>query len=525
MRHYVAALLLFGLAGCSAGSSGSAPAGPARVSAPTTTDLRITIPRVTTAALRRNPAYISSSTQSIKVDVKPHLSGTSVTGYPIIANLTASSAGCTSSLTATQCDVALTLAPGNYDATLTTYDTTGAGGNALSAAQSMPLLVTEGQSNVVPLALGGIPTSVRVTATGGSIAGEPGLGFTIVDGASGTLSAFGVDAGGNTIVGAGAPAITAASDAGQIVVSQPTATAPNAVGIVSGGTGSIGHVTVTVTPVSGTGSSAVTRSFTVQSPSLSRLYVATSTTVRVYDATATALNPPGGFPGVTQATGLAYNPTNGIFYVVCQGSPSKVLGFDRYGNAVPLNAGLQSLGFVATGAVFDPANGLLYVGGSSSAYDASGNAQALSTTPSIGYGPAYDPTHNVIISSNTAFNANGTTSSTLGISGQVQAVTYNPVNQAFYVATAYPTAVASYTTSGVTISTFSGLFAPVNGAATTSVAIAGIAADPQTGNVFLATNTNHLYGYDAAGNPLAAPWSSLPGAPSDVAGMVLVAPQ
>jgi len=42
--------------------------------------------------LRRAPAYISAATQSIKIDVKPHLSPTSVTG-PITANLTASSAG------------------------------------------------------------------------------------------------------------------------------------------------------------------------------------------------------------------------------------------------------------------------------------------------------------------------------------------------------------------------------------------------------------------------------------------------
>jgi len=473
--------------------------------------------------LRRAPAYISAATQSIKIDVKPHLSPTSVTGFPITANLTASSAGCTSTLTATVCDVGLALAPGNYDATLTTFDLSGGAGNQLSAAQSMPLNVAEGQANTVPLALGGIPASVQLLASGGQVAAGQGFVFTLPANATGTLSAFGVDADGNTIVGAGAPSISAAtSDATQIAVTQPLPAAPNAIGLASQGASTIAHITVTVTPVAGTGSSAVSRTVTVQAPTLSLFYLATGTSVRIIDATGTVVTQPGtAFASIPpSATGMAYDSANGLLYIATQSASSSIVAYDRNGNSQPLAAGASGISLVFSLA-YDPADGLIYAGNNNVAFDAGGNTHALNSTIAGTYAMTYDPQHNLIVSGTQTYDASGNAGSSLSFAGQVVAITYNPANGFFYVATVYPTAVNAYDTSG-NPQVLSGSFTVGGGEQ-----IAGIGADPATGNIFLSTNGNNTYGFDRNGNNLGLPWHNLVGvgAPLDVAGIALLPPQ
>jgi hypothetical protein len=56
--------------------------------------------------------------------------------------------------------------------------------------------------------------------------------------------------------------------------------------------------------------------------------------------------------------------------------------------------------------------------------------------------------------------------------------------------------------------------------------IGGIAADPATGNIYLATNASKTYGFDRNGNPLPAPWHTIvgTGSGSGTAGLALIPP-
>jgi hypothetical protein len=462
----------------------------------------------------------------VSIDVKPHLSPTSVAGFPITANLTATSAGCSSTLTATVCDVQITLGPGAYDATLTTFDGTSGSGNRLSAAQSMPLAIVEGQANTVPLALGGIPVSVQILASGQAGAGH-GFVFTLPDGALGTLSAFGVDADGNTIIGAGAPTITATtSDATQIVVTAPTSTVPNAIGVRSMATSAIAHVTVTVTPVAAAGASAITRTVTVQSPSRMLLYLAAGTRIRVFDATGSEVTKSGtGFDSVSTNTivGAAYNPSNGIIYVAIQVTgASYVVAFDRNGVAQPLAAGASTTTGTFGAMTYDSANGLLYIANWNAALDAAGNQVPLTGgTIGFGYGLTYDPTNNVIVSTNQTFNADGSVHGSFPFASQFKGAIYSPYNGLIYEASDYPTGTTAYSTSGSSHA-LTGTF--INNS---SQFIAAFGADPLTGNIFITTNGNNTYGFDANGNALGLPWHDLigVGSPSDVGAVLLLPAQ
>jgi hypothetical protein len=489
---------------------------------PTTTTLRISVPHATaTSSLRRTPAFIASTTQSITIDVHPHLSGTSVSGFPITANLTASSSGCTSTLAATVCDIGLNLAAGNYDATLTTFDGAGGTGNVLSAAQSMPLLVVEGAANTVPLVLGGLAASVVIGSVSGQLASAHGVVYTLTASLGGTLFAYGADADGDLIIGAGAPAISASSDAPtQVTATSPSASSPNSVSVTSQGAKTIAHITITATPVAGTGSGPVSKTVTVQTPDLPLLYVA-NYGGHIFDATATDVTPPGtAYANIQAGVGLAYDTANGFLYASSQTGAQSVLAFDRAGNAQTLSSGATNLSTIGSIA-YAPSNGKLYIGNNAVALDQLGNQTALAQQIQFSYGLAYDPQHNVIVSGAQTYNLDGTTHGTLPFSGQVTTIAYNPVNGWIYVSTVYPTATMAYDTNG-NLQTLSGTF--INNS---TEQIGGMACDPLTGNVYLATNYSNTYGFDLNGNPLPPPWHTISGvgAGSGAAGVAAVPPQ
>lgn len=515
-----AAPLVLALGGC--GGSGGTHAVPATTASakPTTTTLKITVPHAAApSASHRAPSYVSASTQSIVINIMQ--SGSSLSGFPLTANLTASSTGCTASVVSTVCDVQLNLPPGIFTGTFATYDQANGSGNQLSAAQSAPIDVVEGQPNTIPLVLGGVPTSVQLLAAGGGVVAAQQYVFTLPAGATGTVAAYGIDADGNTIIGAGAPAISASSDnVADVSVTQPTAASPNAVGVTSAGATAIAHVTFTVTPVAGSGGATVTRWVTVQPPSMSLLYIAT-VGVRVFDMTATEVTPSGtAFSGSWEATGIAYNPTNGLIYVGVQYPSDYIVAFNKNGVQQTLNNATTGLGTVL-GLVYDPANGMLYAPDLSTGFDPSGNPTALGGNFAGGsYNSTYDPTHNVILVRGGQFNTNGVSVGSIGIAGNTVGVAYDPVNQFVYAATVYPTDVFVYDTNGNSQSV-AGTF--INGSAE---AIGGIGTDPLTGNVFLATNYDNTYGFDQNGNALPAPWHTInnAGSPSGAAGIALIPP-
>jgi hypothetical protein len=532
MRRWLVVLLAAVLSACSGGGGRAVPAPSTSASggstALTTANIEITVPRAASAnAHARTPAYLSSSTQSVTINVTPNLSTTPLPGFPMTANLTSTSSGCSSTQSGTLCVVPLTLAPGTYDATLSTFDGTNATGNKLSAAQDVPFTVVLNQTNTIPLVLGGTPASMQIVAGTGVTVASLSV-YTLAANSTGTLDVYGVDADGNTIIGAGAPTVTATtSSVTQIAITQPTATSPNVVGVSTLSSSAIADVTLTITPASGAGGSTLSKTAVVQASFVPLLYIASSQG-HVFDLTGTEITVPGSafataFSGAG-GTGLTYDPNNGLLYATesTQGNTvGEILAFDRSGNLQTLNAADSSITPDVGGIVFDPISNLLYVGNESTAYDPSGNPQAISTQLPYTYNLSFNTQTQQIVDGTKTFNAAGSLQSTLPFTGQIDAgAIYNPYNGLYYVATVYPTAVTAYNASG-TPQTLSGTF--INGS---SEQIGGIVADAATGNIYLATNARNTYGFDSNGNPLPLPWHTITtvGAGSGAAGLVLAPP-
>jgi hypothetical protein len=185
--------------------------------------LRIKVPKVRHARAGRNPQYVSLATQSMSVAIS---GPTKVTQT---ANLTSTSKGCTSTLTSTLCQLTIALKPGNYTATISTFDAVNGGGNKLSTAQAVAFPVKAGSSNAIGLTLSGIPHSVLVvpgsayshTAAGGEI--------ELFGSAANKLLVEALDADGNAIVGPGSPSFVVSKAFGNLAIAlaQPSPAQPN----------------------------------------------------------------------------------------------------------------------------------------------------------------------------------------------------------------------------------------------------------------------------------------------------------
>jgi hypothetical protein len=206
--------LLFVLTACGGGSHGSAiPAATGSATTPQSVTVKIDVPKSTGASNTRHPQYISPATTQISVNMQSGCPGAcaSISGYPKTVALTPTSAGCTSTLATTECQLSIALAPGSYVGTFTTLD---AGGATLSTATSVPVIVIAGAVNSVSVSLSGVPASLHTTVatTGGTTT---------------SLMVFALDADGNFIIGPGAPSFTISQSGGPVVLGQPTATTPN----------------------------------------------------------------------------------------------------------------------------------------------------------------------------------------------------------------------------------------------------------------------------------------------------------
>lgn len=251
---------LLALIGCGGGQTAGAPTPNGGRSTAQTARLVVTIDGPQSQSAKRKPHYVSPATQSLSVNVTPQSSTTSISGFPQTVNLTSTSNGCVSTLASTQCTLTVQVPPGNYDATLTTYDGTNATGNVLSAAQSVPFAITAGVVNSLSIVLGGVPTSLRIISDSATVTGDPTIGFVLATGASAPVSVVGVDADGNYILGAGAPVVSLAStDPTQFTVSGPTAGAPNHFTVTNVASApAAATLTATVTPSTQSGSSPIT---------------------------------------------------------------------------------------------------------------------------------------------------------------------------------------------------------------------------------------------------------------------------
>lgn len=202
----------------------------------------ITIPKMSSTSKR--PAYISPSTQSLTLVVKQ--GATTVVNQT--ASLTPTSSGCTSTLASTQCVLMISLAPGSYTATITTFDGAAGAGNILSSGQNIAFTIVAGQANTVALTLDGVPASYLVVATSSSVTGSMASGFAIagIDESPQGFIVEALDADGNTIVGPGAPsyALSVTSGAGW-TATNPATTTPNNFTVTSPATGSTATIKAT----------------------------------------------------------------------------------------------------------------------------------------------------------------------------------------------------------------------------------------------------------------------------------------
>lgn len=252
----------------------------------------ITIPTTSsapTSGLRAingvRPQYVSPATQSITIDIS------GPTDVDETANLTVSSSGCTSSLASTICTLSVPgLQPGDYTATLATYDQTNGTGNVLSAAQSVAFTISAGTSNTVSLILSGVPAKTLVAPANSNSAANGSGGYDLLGQGAHAFIVESLDADGNIIIGPGAPLFTVGTPSGSLsgVTTSPsttTSSAPNSFTVTPPTSFASGTASFTVAPTfagqatdgctqSGANCSALT--VTVDMKSVSRVIFLTS---------------------------------------------------------------------------------------------------------------------------------------------------------------------------------------------------------------------------------------------------------
>lgn len=180
-------LLSFALTGCGGGGGGNAvPAGPSIPSKSAASAVfTITIPAKT-------PQYVSPNTQSVSITLLS-VNGASVGGAPVIANVSATAPGCTSSGGTISCSIPVPAQAGTDVYAVTMFAGTNATGATLSSGQATANIVA-GQLNTVPVTMNGVVSKVALSLgspmTTGSVTKVPLIvtaqdpsGATIIGGA------------------------------------------------------------------------------------------------------------------------------------------------------------------------------------------------------------------------------------------------------------------------------------------------------------------------------------------------------
>lgn len=328
-------------------------------------------------------------------------------------NLTPTSTACASTLASTQCTINLALGPGSYDATVTTYDQTNGAGNALSAAQAVPLVVNEGEQNTVALSLGGIATSLSIVPDATAFPGGAAYGLVLAPSTSGAVAVFGVDADGNYILGAGAPTVTlTSSDSTVATVSAASSASPNRFTVTTVASGpAAAQLTASVTPVSGSGGSVLSTSAYL-SPTPPAIPALAASGVTEFNANGSVIGlPSNAFPSETDipTTTLTYG-AGGIYETTTSpGNNMEVIVYNTSGSETDFWSTSGGMMY-ASAATYDTHNGWTYFAGTNTS-----NAALV-----------------------TALDASGTThTSGGGFAGFTDAfgITFDPQNDDLYVAT------------------------------------------------------------------------------------------
>lgn len=183
---------ILALSACSGG--GSTPAARSSQSQ-SAVALSIHIPETTTSSNKRVPKYVSPSTQGMQIADGVHGSG--VTSFTTNVDLSSSSASCTAATGGRTCSVSVPAPGASDDFTFTTYDATPSSANFGQATHELgtatvTATIVAGASNVVSVALGGVPMSLKLLVPYGSFYGNAPLTFN--------LGMQALDADGNIIL-------------------------------------------------------------------------------------------------------------------------------------------------------------------------------------------------------------------------------------------------------------------------------------------------------------------------------------
>lgn len=215
-RRFLALGAVLGLAACGGGSSSStsplAPATPVATATPggggavyAAPLFHITIPARTSSDGTR-PAFVSPATLSVQIALTADSIGidpATLAGNPAVTNVNGTSGlDCTSG-----CTIAGPPSPvGNDTFTLTTYDATNAGGNALNT-NSATFAIVQGVANNVNVTLQGIVHAITISSIGASSAGSSASSALVGPNGTGTKITA-KDAAGQIITGTYANPIT-----------------------------------------------------------------------------------------------------------------------------------------------------------------------------------------------------------------------------------------------------------------------------------------------------------------------------
>jgi streptogramin lyase len=252
------------------------------------------LPSFSSSAVPSGAGDTAALTMRVKVPLHPHFVSPATRGMTVAiagptklkktVGLVLTARGCRSKLTDLACSLVLRglkVCPSKkpcYTATIATYDAfssaTGKippGAHELSADR-LAFRIVSG-TNVIPIALQGIPASVAfLPGAGSTLTGSQSSGFIEPKCSASTQSAsvLGVDADGNYILGAGAPVASLVSDdPAQLAVTNPTAYAPNAFDLVPPSSPAYAfgnftiHLTATVTPTKKSGAAAISTTVNV----------------------------------------------------------------------------------------------------------------------------------------------------------------------------------------------------------------------------------------------------------------------
>ena len=277
--HCVAPLIIASLAACGGREVGLPALQPARSAADDASkrvgkgsvEMRVVIPR---RHGRRGAHYISPATRSLAITI---VSAQGVTTHHNVDLTPATNPHCSS----TGCSIAFSVTLGRSTFALTAFDgllnSSGTPtGHALSADLKVPVTILAGRANRIGVTLDGIPKTVALVPSPKAEIRGSEQAFALSKCYSHTpnqqsqaVTVLGVDADGNFILGAGAPASSLTSDdAVRLAVSASSPASPGTY-LLSDPTGALPaphsavHLTAKVTPAAASGGAPATETFTV----------------------------------------------------------------------------------------------------------------------------------------------------------------------------------------------------------------------------------------------------------------------